>query len=285
MDIYTFRILAVGLIVVLAGMWAFFHFKNKGNNNPAKKLAKGSRDHRRRVMDNHSMEPLFEELLSDSPQKNIPAPESVRPKGSDAAEQEDEASEPAQASAAPPSIVDRIASFFKQEPAAMDEEAEAEQQAAESKKAERKERVLVSLVLRANKREGFNIPRLLTSLEENDMVFGEMDIFHRVDKSRGEDVHSFSVINGEEPGTLIPEELQKSGTSTIKFFISLNDCHQPLKSFSEMVRFAQSLTMRLDAKLYDNQGGQLSVQNIEYQRDIIKKYIHNRMLASSQKNA
>lgn len=265
MDIYFFRLISIVLILLLSSIWLFMYFKSKGSQEDKNNI-------RKRGLDHHSMGPLF---LDKEGQGNEEIAEAVLPADAQAAP-------PDQASASAPAsvgveekenkaskglgILGGLVSKNKQK-----QDTSNPSQPPPKKKNE--DVKIICLQLHARKQEGFNGHTLLSIFERHDLEFGKMDVFHRQVNLGGQDKHAFSVINGEEPGTLIPEEIKDKSTQRIMFYISLNECYNPLKSFDDMLDVAQKFAVSLDGLLCDDQGCGLSEQNIEYQRDLVREFV------------
>lgn len=134
-------------------------------------------------------------------------------------------------------------------------------------------RNVISIHLRARRREGFDGKQLLTALARFDLEYGEMDIFHRKLQVGTQQKVSFSVLNGVEPGTLKREDLESNGTPVIIFFVRLHNSHQPLRSFNEMMDVARQIAYLLDGQLYDDQGSNMTDQTLGYYRSIVREFI------------
>lgn len=143
---------------------------------------------------------------------------------------------------------------------------------------------IIAINLRARSGERFNGKILLSMFYRFNLIFGKMEVFHRLIKIGVKEEHVFSIINGEEPGTLKPEDLEVSNTHRIIFYITLHDSYNPLKCFDEMLEVAKKFAVSIDGKLYDDHGSVLSEQNINYHRDIIKDFLHNKKIASKRDN-
>ena len=81
------------------------------------------------------------------------------------------------------------------------------------------DRNVICIHLRARKREGFSGKNLVAIFNRFNLVFGDMDIYHRRIQVNGRSETAFSVLNGKEPGTLKPIDLD-SGSSCIIFLHS-----------------------------------------------------------------
>ncbi len=134
-------------------------------------------------------------------------------------------------------------------------------------------RNVISITLRAKRREGFAGRQLLSTLARFNLEHGDMNIFHRIIRTGEKKNISFSILNGMEPGTLNPEELEEANTPAIIFFIQLHGCNQPLKAFAEMIDMAQQFSHLLDGQLFDDQGSHFSEQTITYYKDLIREFL------------
>lgn len=260
MDIYFLRLVSIVLILLLSSIWVFMYLKSKGSQENKNNI-------RKRGLDHHSMGPLFldkegpgNEEIADTmlpadaqAQASAPTPVGVEAK-------ENKVSKGL-------GILGGLVSKNKQKAATP----HPSQQPPPKKKNE--DIKIICLQLHARKQEGFNGHTLLSIFERHDLKFGKMDVFHRQVNLGGQDKHSFSIINGEEPGTLIPEEIKDKSTQRIMFYISLNECYNPLKSFDEMLDVAKKFAISLDGLICDDQGCGLSEQNIEYQRDLVREFV------------
>lgn len=143
----------------------------------------------------------------------------------------------------------------------------------QSSKPEPDNRNVISITLRSRRREGFNGKQLLATFTKFNLEYGDMHIFHRIIRAGEKKDVSFSVLNGVEPGTLNPQEVQEANIPAIIFFIRLHSCNQPLKAFAEMTDVAQQFGHLLDGQLFDDQGSHLSPQTIVYYKDLIREFL------------
>ena len=141
-------------------------------------------------------------------------------------------------------------------------------------------RNVIYIELRARKREGFGGKSLEAVFHRFNLTFGDMGIYHRQIRVGQKMDTSFSVLNGKEPGTLRPEDME-SGISTIIFFIQTQNCSNPLRSFGEMTDVARQCARYLDGLLYDDLGSNLTEQTLRYYCEKIKE----RMLAKRTEEA
>lgn len=256
MDIYSFRLLLIVLIFLLASGWFYLYFRKKHRQDSDGSL-------RKRGMDNHSMGPLFLDQVEeyDVAPAETKADETVRQQESQDEQKQEKGKQRK-----------RPALFAKKQK---------QNDTTKTPKPAKQDIRVIYLQLSSRKREGFSGSALLSMFDRCNLIFGKMDVFHRKINIAGQEKHTFSVINGEEPGTLIPEEINQRSTHRIMFYISLNECYSPLKAFDEMLDVAHNFASSLDGSLYDDQGCSLSEQNIEYQRDIIRDFVHRNQVNSA----
>ncbi len=133
-------------------------------------------------------------------------------------------------------------------------------------------RNVIYIELRARKREGFGGKNLEAVFHRFNLTFGDMGIYHRQIRVGQKTDTSFSVLNGKEPGTLRPEDME-SGISTIIFFIQTQNCSNPLRSFGEMTDVARQCARYLDGLLYDDLGSNLTEQTLRYYCEKIKEWM------------
>ena len=248
MDIYSFRLLLIILILFLGALWLFLRFRGKQGNN----------DLRKRDLDNHKIGPLFGDNFDedDTPFNG----NAERNRGQKTPEKEVEGSNK-----------EKKPFFVRLTGKAGDKQSPEQDKNQRPKEEEKME--VISIHLRSRKREGFSGAMLLSMFERYNLIFGKMDVFHRQINVGGEDKHSFSVIDGKQPGTLVPDDLKERNTHSIVFYVILNGNYNPLRAFNEMLDAARNFSASLDGALYDEQGSSISAQNIEYQRDIIREFI------------
>lgn len=266
MDIYSFRLLAIILILALSTLWLFMHFRNKDDKDVKPSM-------RNRGMDGHSMGPLFlDEEGLEKLKEPEPEPEVAEAPTAGHDDEEEDAGRPSGLG-----LLKNLAKKTKSAP-----KKPAKGQSPSKRPAE--DIQIICLQLNARRSDGFHGHSLLSMFAKHELVFGKMDVFHKQVNMGGQDKTSFSVINGEAPGTLIPEEIQDRSTQRIMFYIALNECHSPMKSFEEMLEIAKSFAVALDGMLCDDQGCDLSEQNIEYHWDLVREFIIRNRLKPAAKH-
>jgi cell division protein ZipA len=118
--------------------------------------------------------------------------------------------------------------------------------------------ILLSILAQPNSK--LSGDRINTAVRANGMVFGEMNIFHRLDE-RGKPV--YSLANMLEPGTFDPVSIQKMVTPGIIIFMQLPGPSDPLACFNHMLQSASRIADMLDAQLCNNRRQPLSENDTE----------------------
>ncbi|MEX2487927.1 MAG: cell division protein ZipA [Pseudomonadales bacterium] len=132
---------------------------------------------------------------------------------------------------------------------------------------DRPEKILVINVLaRDNK---FNGQKLLETLVDLDMTFGEMDIFHRLDEF-GEPC--FSLANAVEPGTFHLATMDELVTPGVILFMKAHEREDPVSDYNNMLEVANRLAEELGGELRDETRSVLTPQTIEHCRQDIRDY-------------
>jgi len=115
----------------------------------------------------------------------------------------------------------------------------------------------------------FNGQALLETLLELDMTFGEMEIFHRLNKA-GET--QFSLANAVEPGSFNPGSMNEFQTPGVTLFMHAQEVHDPLGVYDGMLEAAQTLALELGGELRDESRSVITTQTIDYCRQGIQDF-------------
>lgn len=134
------------------------------------------------------------------------------------------------------------------------------------------EHFLVVVHVAAHRGQLFDGQDLLAALEQAGLVFGEMDIFHRMVKSQGRSRTLFSVANMIEPGTLKPQELIGAQTPGISLFLQLPTAKDNLTAYNDMLACVHSLVSALDGEVLDETRSAFTQQAVEHLRDQIQEF-------------
>jgi cell division protein ZipA len=102
--------------------------------------------------------------------------------------------------------------------------------------------------------------RINSAVRANGMVFGEMNIYHRLDE-RGKPV--YSLANMLEPGNFDPLSIQQMITPGIILFMQLPGPSDPLACFNHMLQSASRIADMLGAQLCNNRRQPLNEADTE----------------------
>ncbi len=142
------------------------------------------------------------------------------------------------------------------------------------------EEKLVVLYLVAHPNQVFTASVISESLQELNLDYGDMHIYHRYADDSDSDIPVFGVANLVEPGTLVPEALAETGTPGLTLFLQMPGPLQPVQAFDLFISSAQRLATHLDGELRDKARNTLSRQMIEHLRDDIQQYERRLRLAT-----
>ncbi len=117
-------------------------------------------------------------------------------------------------------------------------------------------------------------PELLTgdsinsAARANGLVFGRMNIFHRLNE---EEQALFSMANMIEPGNFDPDTIHDMTTSGLTMFMQLSTSAHPSDCFDEMLRCAYYLSEMLGADLCNQHRRPITQEDAEYYRQLISE--------------
>ncbi|SHF67080.1 cell division protein ZipA [Vibrio gazogenes] len=101
--------------------------------------------------------------------------------------------------------------------------------------------------------ESFVGTKLFDSLQQNGLLYGEMDIYHRHADLSGTGKVLFSVANIMQPGTLKHDDPNAFTTKGISFFMTLPCYGDPEQNFKLMLKTAQQIADDLGGNVLDDQ--------------------------------
>ena len=113
---------------------------------------------------------------------------------------------------------------------------------------------------------------LLEALLANHLRFGSMQIFHRHENRDGSGAVLFSLANSLNPGTFDLAAMEEFETPGVTLFMPLENLANPLDTYEELIKTAQSLAKSLNAVLQDETRSVLTRQTIEHYRQQIIEY-------------
>ncbi len=130
--------------------------------------------------------------------------------------------------------------------------------------------VAVYLVARAG--ESINGSDLVVAAEKAGLVYGHMNIFHRMVDKHPELGPIFSVANLVKPGYFELRSIQELQTPGVNFFITLPGPLSALDAWDTLLPTAQRMAELLGAVLLDDERNALGRQRIANIRDELRAY-------------
>jgi cell division protein ZipA len=113
-----------------------------------------------------------------------------------------------------------------------------------------REEVLVLSVVAADE-QPFNGEALRKAFANNNLIFGDKAIFHRLVRQHGEDVSVFGVANLFKPGHFGSGDLNDFSTQGITLFLQLPAPIDGMEAFDDFVHTAERLAVELGGQLQD----------------------------------
>ena len=131
---------------------------------------------------------------------------------------------------------------------------------------------IVSLFVVARAGNLLSGPDLIVAAEKAGLVFGDMNVFHRMVDNHPEQGPIFSVANLVKPGSFDLYTIKELRTPGIAFFITLPGPLPALDAWDTLLPTAQRMAELLDAVLLDEQRNALGRQRIANIRDELRAY-------------
>lgn len=124
--------------------------------------------------------------------------------------------------------------------------------------------------------------KLIETLLEVGMTFGDMDIFHYSD-ARGQRI--FSLANAVEPGTFDMAKIDSFSTQGLTLFMFFDEPEDPLMAFELVIDVATRLASQLAGELADENRSALTVPVLEALRQKIRDHVRNQSAGTNQLDA
>ncbi len=160
------------------------------------------------------------------------------------------------------------------EPSATLEQHDADQNevvAAEPKQEEALDVVVLSVHCSGD--EPFVGTQLFDSMQNNGLIYGEMDIFHRHADLSGNGKILFSVANMMAPGTLRHDDPADFTTKGISFFMTLPCYGEADQNFKVMLKTAQQIACDLGGNVLDDQRNMVTPDRLDQYRRQINEFM------------
>lgn len=135
---------------------------------------------------------------------------------------------------------------------------------------------IVSLFVAARAGQTLRGPDILVAAEKAGLVYGHMNVFHRLIDSRPEAGPIFSVANIMKPGSFDMNEIQTLETPAIAFFLTLPAPVSALEAWESMEPAAQRMAELLDGIVLDEERNALGRQRIMNIREELRSYDRQR---------
>jgi hypothetical protein len=113
---------------------------------------------------------------------------------------------------------------------------------------------------------------LMEAMGEAGLQYGDLQIFHSIDRQAGRDDMLFSVANIVEPGTFEPNRMDRFTTQGLVLILQLPGPLDAIKAFDAMVTAARSLAASLEGRLCDATRSVLTRQTISHMREDVVNY-------------
>ena len=138
---------------------------------------------------------------------------------------------------------------------------------------------IVTLYIAARAGEKLRGPDIIVAAEKTGMVYGHMNVFHRLVEGHPERGPVFSVANIMKPGSFDMATIQSLETPAIAFFLTLPAPVPALDAWETMLPTAQRMAELLDGVVLDESRNALGRQRIAHLRDELRAYDRQHELA------
>ena len=139
---------------------------------------------------------------------------------------------------------------------------------------------IVSLMICAKTGRHMSGHALSKAAEKAGLVFGRLDIYHRLlETAEGKEL-IFSMVNMEKPGTFSNDPLENFTTPGVNLFMTLPGPLSALDTWDSMLTTGQRLAELLDAELLDETQSHLTRQTIAHAREQMREYDRQRDYAT-----
>ncbi|MEO0443771.1 MAG: cell division protein ZipA [Pseudomonadota bacterium] len=137
--------------------------------------------------------------------------------------------------------------------------------------------------VRAPKDGYFQGSDLLELILENELRYGEMDIFHRHADEEGEGPVLFSMANMVKPGVFDLHSFEEFSTVGLSFFLTLPSAGgDNMSAFDLMLQTARNIASVLSGELLDEQRSALTGQTIQHYRERVRDFSRKQQLEKNK---
>lgn len=131
---------------------------------------------------------------------------------------------------------------------------------------------IIALHVVARDGESIAGPEVVVAAERSGLVFGEMDVFHRMVEGYHERGPIFSVANMVRPGSFNMDAIGEVRTPGVTFFMTLPGPLRALDAWDTMLPAAERFAELLDAQVLDEERNALARQTIQHMREELRAY-------------
>jgi cell division protein ZipA len=131
---------------------------------------------------------------------------------------------------------------------------------------------IVTLYIAARAGEKLKGPDIVVAAEKAGLVYGHMNVFHRLVEGHPERGPVFSVANIMKPGSFDMASIQALETPAIAFFLTLPAPVPALDAWETMLPTAERMAELLDGVLLDESRNAIGRQRIAHLRDELRAY-------------
>ena len=131
---------------------------------------------------------------------------------------------------------------------------------------------IVTLYIAARAGEVLRGPDIVVAAEKTGLIYGHMNVYHRLMEGHSERGPVFSVANIMKPGSFDMASIQSLETPAIAFFLTLPAPAAALDAWEMMLPTAERMTELLDGVLLDEQRNALGRQRVQHLRDELRAY-------------
>lgn len=131
---------------------------------------------------------------------------------------------------------------------------------------------VIVLNVHCSGKEPFVGTKLFDSMQQNGLLYGEMDIFHRHADLSGTGKVLFSVANMMQPGTLAHHDPAEFTTKGISFFMTLPCYGDPDQNFKLMLKTAQQIADDMGGNVLDDARNLMTPDRLAKYRKQIQEF-------------
>lgn len=125
---------------------------------------------------------------------------------------------------------------------------------------------IIVLYIMAKAEQKFPGDKINSAAKANRLIFGEMNIFHRLSDD-GESI--YGLANMIEPGSFDPENIHDLHTPGLTLFMQISEVADPEAAFIDMLQCAYHMAEMLDGQLCNRRRQPLTQSDAEQYRELV----------------